>query len=301
MGFKYRDTGISGYTGRRTLKTQRFRRGRKRYRKSRFVQRVEKVINNKVLEKSNLQIVSNLRLFATTPGTQSYGNILIQNSYQDLLAMVTQIQATHGGSVPFVNVAALKYTIVTYKAEIDIKNQSNVSVIVDMYECRPRFDQLTTPSGVFQQGMSDQVGTGQDVVWGCTPFQSNMFCVAQRIMKKTRYLLAPGACEHIDITDKRDYTISYERFAHSSTVLQFKGWTRTFMFIVRGECENDSTTKTNVNSAPCAVDFLTSEVYYYNYDLQNYTLSALSSTLGTITTGSSVLIDTGAIVVPTTG
>jgi len=293
-----RNVGISGYTGYKTLYSKRRPNRRRINRVRKFNKRVEKAVTDRLCEKANYHVIQNLRI-AVPVGTQQYSVPLVQNSYADLNAIYGKITTPPAGITSPGTAGTAKYTITSYYCNMLMKNQSNVSCIVDLYLIIPRIDQTATLTTTFSVGMSDQSDSGADLLYGVTPYQCNRFCTLNVIKQKKRYVLAPGATQCIEYTDKRNYEIQNERINYNGgTTVSFKGLTKSWLAIVRGEPENDSTTKTLVSVAPTAVDFITNETYYYTYTPLMMSYTNHSNNLGVITTGSSVLIDTGATVVP---
>jgi len=297
--------GAPGYIGARTgyrSRRRRFNR-RGRGRGSALIRKVQRIVMDKMVEKANIQLQTYTRIASTVNASQGYATVLVQNSQGDLTTIYNNINAPSiGPSGPFggTPATAVKYTITGYVADIMMKNQTNASVIIEMYELFPRHDLKFLPSQSFANGFTDQGSTGQDVKWGCSPFMCNAFTVMFKINNKRIYMLAPGATEIINFRDSKNYLIDYERLNQTNTagLIGYKGLSRYFFAIVKGEPVNDSSTKTLVNSGPYAVDFFMNEVYYYTFLPLAVVSSSLSSALGTITTGNSVLIDTGATVTP---
>lgn len=293
----YRNNGAPGYVGAKVgYKTRRNRR------KGGFVKKVERIVSNKLLEKANLQITTQKRIANTAAGTQAYAVVLVQNSKADLNSIFSHIGTPVAGGQPASTLPSQKFTVTSYCAQIMCKNQSNVSVMVDLFELFPRRDTQSLPDTVFLNSFIDQGSTGQDTVWGASPFQANAFCTMFKINKKSTYMLTPGATEIIDFRDSKDYVIEYERIAQNNLganpIIGYKGLTRYFFAIVRGEPVNDSTTKTNVSTSLYAVDFIMNECYYYTFLPQNVVQSAISNSFSAVAAQNSVLIDTGATVTP---
>jgi len=279
----YKNAGPIGYQAKNNIYRKRRVNRRAMRRRGKFSKRVVNAIQNHLLEKANYHIVNTQRI-TTAVGQQAYSEILIQNSSSDINAIYGLIIAPVSGGQPSSTLRSMKFFINTYVAQTTMKNMTNVSCIVDMYECVPRFDTDDRPSQVWTGGIADQGDAGGANALGATPFMSNAFCVSYKVLKCVRYLLTGGACQHIMFKDKRNKTINYERLFSNSSNVAFKGLTRTFFACVRGEPIADATNPLLISTPIVSVDFITTETYYYSFAPQNVVQSQHSTTLGTITT-----------------
>lgn len=295
-----------GYSQRRVLARSRRAPKRKIFRAKRFGRAVRKAVQNFMLEKANVLLYNTYRVASTnstTYGTQTCKTILQQNSLGDINLiygkMKTALTVASGGTtIPTGTTPAQKFTITTYIAEIMMKNACNNSVVVDIYLVLPRQDAYGPPEAVMTSSIADQAASGlSNSTFGLTPYMLSGFCTLYKIVKKYRYVLAPGATQAIDYRDNKNYNINYERINLQSNLsddADFKGLTKNWMAIVHGEPINDSGTATEINSSPFAVDFLTTETYYYTYAINNTTYTNQFGTFGTITTPVTTLQPTGA-------
>lgn len=291
--------GINGYVSkRRTYTARKPNRGKYRQ-KLRFQHRVEKAIENSLVEQQQL-IQNSTQRIATGANSQSYGAIVIGLSKLDLTNIFTQIGTTVQGT-PALTGKAMRYTVNSQQISICMKNQVQGSTIVDLYELLPRTDTASTAAGLFGTGMTDQNSTNTDIAWGTSLFDCNAVCSMYKIVNVQRYLLAPGAIELIEIRKSKPVTIEYERIlgVSASNGNVYRGISTVYLAIIRGEPTNDATTKTNVGTLQTAVDFVVNEKYRYSYSLNNMTQTSYNNGFQTVTTPDSILIDTGAVINPT--
>lgn len=305
-----KSTGVSGYVGKRNLYKHKSLPKRRKMRLRKRIRFIERIIDKKdIVKNSQMFLVSN-RLAITASGSQAYGTILVQNSFGDLSQIGNNIVSSMVGGT-FANKKIPHFNVNTFSASITMKNQVNANMIVDMYECSPRTNATQSIDNLLSTSLATAAGNNYlvtntnnlDTSWGTTLYDCPMVTQNYRINRKVRYLLAPGACEIIELRDKRDYKIDMSQFYSIATAPSagnyLRNKTKVYFFIVRGEPINDSTTKTNVGTTIGAVDFITHESYFYSYKVDDLAQSVnKQSTIGTITTGSSVLIDTGATVNP---
>jgi len=194
----------------------------------------------------------------------------------------------------------MKFVINSIQIEIVLKNQAQTNAICDLYECIPRNDTADSVSTMFAQGLIDQNSTSTDLAYGVTPFQSNALCSLYKILKKTRYLLAPGATEIIEYRDTTPKNIDWERITQfgSSASQVYRGISKSWLLVVRGEPTNDSTNKTTQFSTSNAkVDYVTSEIYTYQYAINNAVQTKYTNNYNALSNAPDVLLEsTGAVI-----
>jgi len=295
----FNSRGLNGYVGKATLARPRHRRGGQRRRRfqKKFKSKVMKVIQDTQLEKNNYHIVNNFRASALV-GKQIYDQILVKNGGGDLNAVFNLINTGFAG-VPGLTNKTMKFFINTYVANITMKNQANTSAIVDLYTMVPRTDLVNSIETYWVNGFADQNSSTLYQEYGTTPYMNQQVCQNFKIQGKTRYLLSPGAIELVEIRETRKVQIPWERITAVSgtppaAAATYRGISKVWFVIVRGEPENDSTTKTLVSTSPVSVDFITNETYFYSYFVTDSTKSDLAKALGTITTASTTLVETAA-------
>jgi len=243
-----------------------------------------------------------LSLTATT-AHQGYGSVLTLNSYYDLNQMFTIMgTSVDGSSAP--TGKASKFCITSTAIEVSMKNQFQTNAIVDIYEIIPRQDTATTVSACFGNGMVDQNSSGTDTTVGVTFFESNLLCSLYKILRKTRYLLAPGATEIFTARSKKRIMIDWERIASvgTSPTQVYRGKSKIYMAIIRGEPTDDGNAR--ICTAPSKVDFVTTEIYRFTYTPNNMVITtAVNTALGPTGTNPviSLLEPTGAVVSGPTG
>jgi len=300
----FKIAGVKGYVGADAMKRKRrFKRGRRGMlrRKRRFGNRVRKAVETFFLEKSQRHNINPVRV-SWNANAQAYGAILVQNSGLDISTIkgkiATSVQSSYA---PTSN--NVKFTINSYVADITMKNQTQGTVLCDVFELVPRNDMQQSVSSLFAQSFVDQNNTGGDTAYGSDLYQAENVTSNFKIVAKTRYLLAPGSMSTLQYRDKKDYVIDYERvLASTGSAINnatFRKWSRIWFVICRGEPVNDASTKTTVGSLAGAVDFISNETYYYSWAAESQTKTDTNNALASVTTPDSVLIDTGAIINPT--
>lgn len=290
---RYAQNGFSGYASGRTVVGKKQSR-RKIIYKQKFNSKVRKALEDVLLNKCNVLITGTKRLSAPA-GTQGYLEIYNQMDW----GIINEIFASYSSSIhlPSTTLVAQEFTITSCITDLTMKNQTTASVILDIYEITPRTDTVISPSTVFANSFVDQIDSTLDVTYGCTPYMANAFVTNWKILKKYRYLLAPGATEILTYKDSKNYKVSYEKFYQNHTtggLLYFRGFTKIFFAILKAEPLNDSTTKSNINTPASAVDIITSSTYYFTYNVNNAVQTFATGSFGAITTGDSVLLQTGA-------
>jgi len=283
--FRQRALGNQGgYTSRQLQYKSRRMPKRKLKSKLRFGRKVRTAVENYLLEKANY-IINQAGRVSWTLGQQGFASALIQNSRLDLNAINTAITTavttgTTGSnqtSTAPSNWKPSKFTITSYSAELNIKNQTQTSVVVDIYELRPRMDLINTPGTLYGLINTDQAApqagtSGQpspSVMAGATPYMGNAFCSMYKIVRKQRFIMAPGGLEVITFRDSKNYVIENEVLQQNSSYTVFKRWSKLWFIIARGEPLNELTTNTNINFGAGAIDWTTTETYFYTYAVQN--------------------------------
>lgn len=302
-----RVTRLPGYSATTALYRSRHKRGYRRRFKyvRRFKRRVEKALESTVLEQAQYIVSSSNVITSGSRGNgtgigvvnqQGQAIPLVILSYADLNGIMGKIGTSVGG-VPALTSKVQKFIINNVNVRMMFKNQSNISVIADLYELAPRVDTTSTPLTLWQTGMSDQNSVNADLVPGVTPFQSNLLCSIFKIMSKTRYLLSPGAVEVCEIRRRRPITINNERIQQLSSTgaSTYKGISRTFMLCIQGEPADDATTNTFVQAGQAKISWTTTEIYDYSYAINNTVKTdTVDSTSGVLAQAKTTLVDTGA-------
>lgn len=301
MGF--RSDGIAGYVGKKNLFKRKRQRGKGFKRRNRFRKRVTRIINNNSHQKMVLSVLSSTRLalaVGACEGLQSYTVLAIKNSGGDVAQCVGNINAALG----ITNTNLASYWLHAYNLSIAMKNQEQCNSIIDIYELIPRVATTTSAVTTLAAESKASAGADQSTDWGYTPFQAVGFCQQFKILRKTRYMLAPGASEIIDIRESRKMCIESSKYfaindvtaTGSQLVPQFS---KLWMAFVRGEPVNASVVKTNVSTSTFAVDFVMREDYHYSYDPNDQNPRAAHVVgLPALADENTVLIDTGAIINP---
>lgn len=307
MPLGFTSAGINGYVGKKTqMRRRRHRRGWKG--RLHFTKAIEKIISKKE-EKQSIYSVLREYVISNAPNTcgkQAYATVCEKLSGSDVNAIVTQMNTVTGLSTS--SLYASQFSLNAFIMQIAMKNQEQTNAIVDLYLLSPRIATQKSPETL----LSDLTGrlnngtiSNADLVWGMTPFQVPNFCECFKVLSKTRYLLAPGACELVEVRQAKPKKVDIIKYyginqvSPSGTTEAVPGYTLYWFAMVRGEPTNDATTKTNVSTSSFKVDFVVREDYHYSYDVSNLSpYMGLSNSLSAVTGESSTLIDTGATVAP---
>lgn len=297
-------SGINAQVGKSTMYKSR-RPNRRRMKKSmNFNRRVEKALQATLKESNTLIENYSFRLEAGGFGSQNHASICNILTHGDLTNIWNKI-GTLFNQVQGSNSVAQKFCIDSYHVELMLKNQGQTATIVDVYDIVPRNDTILSPVAAFATGMTDQNASTAynplDQKWGVTPFQSHLFTTTYKVLNKTRYLLSPGAIEIINVRDSRCRVVDYERIARlgSNNSQMYRGISRSLYVVIRGEPINDATTKTNVSTSSCAVDFISNETYNYSWSPQAMSKIDVVGLYGTVSTANSLLPSTGTVGAPT--
>jgi len=296
---RFNYAGNPGYAQSKYVSRGRRRNKRAMRRTYRFKKRVEKAVEDQMLEKSNYHVtqVQRIPTASGAAGSQYFANVLGQNSATDITAIFGQIGTSVAGN-PALTSKAMKFNITGYQANIIMKSQTNFSQIVDLYFVVPRFDTANLPATCFYGGFADQNNSTASNLWGVTPYMNNLFCVTYKIISKKRVVLAGGATELIEYKDGKNYQIEYERLYSNSSNLAYKGKTKYVFAIVRGEPVGDESTLTDISTEAPAVNFVTSETYYYTYTVLNNTVTNTANNFHSITTPITLNVQSGTSVSP---
>lgn len=304
----FRSAGISGYVGKRNM--MRMHRRKPGFKKRmRFKKRIVKINESLALNKSVYSVVNsyNLKSAVNTVGVQSWQTIAIKNSGADVQAIRGQILAQQANLI--VSNQLPEFNINAYIVKIALKNQEQTNAICDLYEVRPRISTLDDPVTALSNiaGQTNGTGINSYTTWGATLFQYPAWCEAFKINRKTRYLLAPGACEMIEIRDTKKQKIDdgrYYAINHTGAQASYADpkYTKYWILCTMGEPTNDSVNLTNVNTSSYKVDVVTREDYHYTYNVSNLNpYNTVADNRGAIANNEQeILVETGAKTVPPT-
>lgn len=303
----FRSAGISGYVGKRNM-IGRKRKVNRRFmkRKRKFQRKIVNVVDKRMLQKSVYTILRPKQCIAAvnTPSAQDYRTLAIMNSGTDIALIRARIGAALGITS---NADTCEFNVDSYILKIAAKNQEQTNCVMDLYECVPRISTQIDPATHLTNVATNTGGTGASTIayWGATPYQYPAWCEAFKILRKVRYLLAPGATELIEIRETKRRRIDVSRYylingTAATGDQQDPRISKFWLAICYGEPTNDSVTKTNVTSSSFKVDFVTREDYHYSYSVASLNPdNTASNNLTAITNNeSSTLVDTGASVVP---
>jgi hypothetical protein len=299
----FRSAGISGYVGKKNMMTTyRHKKGFKK--NNRFRKKVEHIIENNMIQKSVYSVLTPYQLQAAvnTVGAQATKVIAIKNSGADVSAIEVLIN-THATA----QAKIAQYYCDAYILKLALKNQEQTNVIFDLYECRPRISTALDAATALNNIATQTAGTGATTtaLWGATPFQYPAWCEAFKILKKTRYLLAPGACEIIEIREPKKQRIDLARYYANAapgptTIMQDPKYSKFWMAIAMGEPTNDSVNVANVNTSSFKVDVVAREDYHYSWMIASLSPdnTLLNSLAAVANNEQEILVETGAKTVP---
>lgn len=304
----FRSAGINGYVGKRSMYIKK-RVGKRKRRAMKFGRRINNIVRSGKLEKNIYSVLSTSKaqVAVNTAGGQASNLLATKLSGGDVIAIRGQINTNSGltAGVGTFSTALSDFYVNAYLLQIMMKNQAQTNAIIDLYETVPRVASLLDPVTQFTAMVGAQLGSATDYnKWGWTPFQCPPFCQAHKIINKTRYLLAPGATEIIDIRDTRRQKIELCKYyaindTVAATTMAVPRYTRHFWVIVRGEPTHDNTTKTLISTSSYDVDFVMREDYHYTYDMEEKNSQiGLLNNLGAVAAEAEILEPTGAVVAP---
>lgn len=302
---QFRSAGLSGYVGKRDM-MRPHRRSRFKG-KRRFNKKVINAVEKQMLLKQVYSVLTPKQLTAAvnTVGSQSFTTIAIKNSGADVLAIESKIASQVTGINVSANVS--EFYVDSYILKLMLKNQEQTNCICDLYEVVPRISTLQDPSTALTDLATQTAGTGvtTSTSWGSTPFQYPSWCEAFKVLRKTRYLLAPGACELIEIRDGKKQKIDLARYrainaSNPSASFADPRYTKYWIMFAMGEPTNDATTVTNVNTSSYKVDIVAREDYHYSFNVNNLSpVNFLTNNLQAIAVNEQeILVETGAKTVP---
>lgn len=182
-------------------------------------------------------------------------------------------------------------------ARMQIVNQVNVPASIWIYECALRKDtkDALQPNTDFLAGIQAEGGSATDYTLPyTTPYKSSRFCTKWKIKRCTKLLLAPGE-EHVHTVRLNVYGyVSQQRIydANSSiatALFGVGGLSHLIMITSLGGVINDNTTPTNVGFAATALDIAMAKTYRVSSLYDDKHKYAKTSTLPTITTGSTMV------------
>lgn len=224
----------------------------------------KKIIKNisKILPKSVFSVTSSGRITCGN-GVQGVGLPLQVCGGVDL----SNIMATAGASGSDTTLMNLTGA----SANIAFTNQDKGNCELHIYDIIARKDQAigvgynptyTFNAGLQQANTSGSATTVASSNLGAMPFSSQMFCQYWKIQKVTRVIMGQGTC-HI-----HRFKYSLARKLDNSFIVDtttIGGLTYYAMVVIKGLPYNDITTKANVASGTCAVDFVADLKYNYNF------------------------------------
>lgn len=153
--------------------------------------------------------------------------------------------------------------------EIRFTNQSKGNVCMYLYDVVPKknvsSDMLTlyNPIGAWNQMTLADDSTTIDPIssanLGCTPFDSPVFTRWWKVTKVTKLIIAQG-CVHIHKIHIKGYKpVFYAGEATGDDVIQYdRGHTKLCFATISGFPVNEQSTKTDVSTSSCGVDYVTS-------------------------------------------
>jgi len=182
-------------------------------------------------------------------------------------------------------------------ARMQIVNQVNVPASIWIYEACLRKDtnDALQPNTDLLAGIQAEGGSATDYLLPyTTPFKSSRFCAKWKIKRCTKILLAPGE-EHVHTVRLNVYGyVAQQRLydANSSVATALfgvGGLSHLIMVATLGGVINDNTTTTNVGFAATAIDIAMAKMYRVSALYDDKHKYAKTSTLPTITTGSTMV------------
>jgi len=249
-----------------------------------FLGRIEKALASKAVYDN----VSSLRHTSLVNNMgYSYFPLLFSDDVRQAFATCTGATPNEGGRV-YIEYATLRMQLV---------NQINVPASVWIYEACLRRDtnDALQPNTDLLAGIQAEGGTATDYATPyTTPFKSSRFCTKWKIKRVTKILIAPGE-EHIHTLRVNVYGyVAQQRLydANSSVatgLFGLGGISHTILVASLGGVINDNTTVTNVGFSATALDIAVAKTYRVAALYDDKHKYAKTSTLPTITTGSTMV------------
>lgn len=223
------------------------------------------------------EVVRNSAARITSSIGKQYGAVLATFfDKSDLEAMFTN---TLSGSFN----KTFKIMVKAVVAETLITNQRNSNARFTLYDIQAKIDgnsTVTDPFSAWTSGIDDnEQGTATDyLIPGASPYSSDRFNEAYRVLKKTDVVLSPGAthCHRVYYAPNNlvSANVSYKSGAVG-------GLTNYVMVIFHGSPMNDSTTTTDVSLGAASLDYVTKERLTYQAWLYGSKYSTMTQTIPT--------------------
>lgn len=294
--------GVRGQgVGRRSFKAFRSGGARKKFRAGNSKSFKTKVV--KAIQPSNPMVINSASGTYWGSNTQAYFA-----DYLGVSAVIREILANAQGATwepfftnlqPYVDKVLLEH----WSRVVTFRNAGSDAVIIDAYPFIARRDvpiAESLVSTIFANGfqsdeMAPRIGPMVPLDVGATPFMSRSFCSYFKIGKRIRRTLAganlsgSNMCKFV--TKNKPRLISSETYHISSTTtdpwLMRKGVGRGFLFILRGDANNDNSggaaTLPNFGCSKGAVDILMIERLSWKTMPGQYKQSAYVSTMDSYT------------------
>lgn len=205
-----------------------------------------------------------------TPGTQvinPLGFAWPANILTQTFAIGTQLvtAAPTGGvasrSIPITNTLKFK-----------IKSQCSEDAYCVIYDCTPKNDQVSsnTPQAAWNAGYSDGtsgVGGMSSTFVGAHPNQSERFKADWKILKTTKFMLAPGAQHMHTVQGKGNRVFTDEKVQNSQYFI--KGWTIYSFIVVYGGPADSGTASSVVSTGSTKLIWTVDQMMSYKVMEQN--------------------------------
>lgn len=223
------------------------------------------------------EVVRNNAARLTSGIGKQYGGVLATYfDKNDLEAMFTnQLSASFNKTFKIM----VKHVV----AETLITNQRNSNARFTLYDVQAKIDgnsTVTDPFTAWTSGIDDnEQGTATDyAIPGASPYSSERFNEAFKVLKKTDVVLSPGATHCHRVYYAPNHLVSANVNYKSNAV----GGLTTYVFIIfHGSPMNDSTTVTDVSLGPAALDYVTKERLVYSCWLYGSKYSTMTQTIPT--------------------
>lgn len=152
-----------------------------------------------------------------------------------------------------------------------IKNMTNMPVKITLYDCTPRRDQNSTtvglPETTWANGVLDEAlalanntNAQLDQMPGATPFQSEQFCQAYRVLKVTKFELHPGS-EHKHFISVKPKGLFNAELQNNWNY--YRGLTRFLLVVVEGGIVDTAGATNIVSTSDAKIDFVTTVRYSF--------------------------------------
>lgn len=250
----------------------------------RFLGRVEKALASKTVK----EVLGSARLESNV---NQQGILWVPLCFSDSLrnAFSTTVGTTpnEGGKL-YVEYASLRMQLV---------NQANVPTTVWIYDICLRRDEddALTPSQDWERGIIQQGGAANDYLLPySTPFKSSRFCVKWKIKKVTKAFLNPGE-SHVHTLRINVYNyIAQQRIydatgSHAGASYGVGGLSHMVAVVILGGVVNDDANKLDVGYSNAAIDAAYTATYRVCALFDDRKRYTKTSTLPSITTGSTMV------------